>query len=272
MMYTRILVPIDGSDRALAALGPARRLAQLHGAQLCAMTVVPPDIAADPIDSVIEGARRVAGDERLECSVVHGADPASELLRVICDEPETLLCLSTRARGPIGRLLFGSVAGEVVRRADRPIVLVGPSCDVGDVEPIRRIVVCLDGTPEGEAILRWTAQWSVSTGLSMVLVRVVYPLVEPIARVPPTEAQLQELGYVRGVAERLEREGLRVTDVTVQHPWPPEALTDFAAERPGAVLAVSTKAAGPLMEVLEGSTAARVVRGSSVPVLVARHG
>lgn len=42
-MYTRILVPLDGSDRALAALGPARRPARLHGAQLWLMTVATPD-------------------------------------------------------------------------------------------------------------------------------------------------------------------------------------------------------------------------------------
>ncbi len=188
-------------------------------------------------------------------------------MRLIHDEPETLLCLSTQARGPLGRLLFGSVAREDVRRADRPVVLAGPACDMAKTQPVGRIIVCLDGTPEGEAILPWAVQWSTGTGVPLVLVRAVYPLVEPSARVPPTEQQLDEYGYLREVAKRLEREGLRVSEVTVPHPWPPQALTNLAADVPGAILAVS--AAGAVAETLEGSTAAQIVRGSSVPVLVA---
>jgi nucleotide-binding universal stress UspA family protein len=101
--------------------------------------------------------------------------------------------------------------------------------------------------------------------------RVQYPLVDPAARVPPTEEQIDELGYVRRVALRLEREGHRVTDVTVQHPSTPDALVDFASGVPHAFLAVSTADVGPVTESLEGSIAAQVVRSSSVPVLIARH-
>jgi nucleotide-binding universal stress UspA family protein len=99
----------------------------------------------------------------------------------------------------------------------------------------------------------------------LVLVRVAYPLVVPAARIPPTEEQLDDLGYVRRLAVRLEQEGHRVMDVTVQHASASDALNDLAAGVPGALLAVSTAAADPL----EGSTAAQLVRSSSVPVLVA---
>lgn len=270
-MYTRILVPLDGSDRALAALGPARRLARLHGAQLWLMTVATPDTPEARVESLVARARPAAGEPTPELTVLHGVDPAAELERVVRDEPDALMCLTTRARGPMGSALFGSVAREIVRRADRAVVLIGPSCDVEDAGAIRRIVVCLDGTLEGEAILPWTTRWSASTGVPLMLVRVVYPLVEPAARVPPTEAQLDELGYVRRLALRLESDGYRVSDVTVQHPSAPDALIDVAAGLPGGLLAVSTGVAGSLEEALEGSTAAQLVRGSSVPVLVARQ-
>ena len=149
------------------------------------------------------------------------------------------MCLTTRARGPLGRTLFGSVAHAIVRGCDEAIVLVGPSCKVAETSSVRRILVCLDGTAEAEAILSWATRWSVATKVPLVLVRVVCPLVEPAARVPPTEEQLDELGYVRGVALRLEREGCRVADVTVQHPSPPDAIVDLAADIPGALVAVS---------------------------------
>lgn len=123
MKYERILVPIEGSERALAALGPARRLAQFHDARLGVLTVAPPETPEGAITPVFQAVHGEAGGTALECSVVRSADPASALVRVIRDEPATLLCLSTQARGPLGRFLFGSVAREVVRRADRPVVL-----------------------------------------------------------------------------------------------------------------------------------------------------
>jgi len=68
---------------------------------------------------------------------------------------------------------------------------------------------------------------------------------------------------------RLEHEGHRVADVTVQHVSASDALVDVAADVPGAVLCVSTASADPLADPVEGSTAAQLVRSSSVPVFVA---
>ena len=261
-MYTHILVPLDGSDRALAALGPARRLAKLHGAQLRLVTVATPDTRAEEIETIVASGRDAAGAHVPEVIVLRGADAASELARLDREDPQSLLCLTTRARRPLGRMLFGSVAGELVRQSHRAAVLVGPSCEIADTSAIRRLVVCLDGTSAGETILPWATRWSVTTGVPIVLVRVVYPLVEPAARIPPTEEQLDDLGYVRRLALRLEQEGHRVADVTVQHAAASDALVDLAADISGALLAVSTPAADPL----EDSTAAQLVRSSSVPV------
>ena len=70
---------------------------------------------------------------------------------------------------------------------------------------------------------------------------------------------------------RLEHEGHRVADVTVQHASASDAFVDLAADVPGAVLCVSMASAEPPPDPVEGSTAAQLVRGSSVPVFVARR-
>ena len=126
--------------------------------------------------------------------------------------------------------------------------------------------------PQQAALVQKAAtRWSLAAGVPLVLMRVVYPLVEPVARVPPTEEQLAQLGYVRGIALRLEGEGYRVVNVTVQHASAPDAIVDLSADVPGALVAVSTANAGALVETIEGSTAAQILRGSSVPVIVARQ-
>lgn len=271
MRYTRVLVPLDGSDRALEALGPARRLARLHRAELGVVTVAAADAASDAAAAIVDAGRRAAGDLEVHGVMLSAIDVASELARLDRDHPEILLCLTTRARRPLGRALFGSIAREVVRRSDQAIALVGPRCDLTNTRDVRRLLVCLDGTPQGEVILPWAKRWSTTTGLPLILIRVVYPLIDPAARIPPTETQLDELGYVRRVALELERDCYRVDDVTVQHPSAPEAITDLAADIPDVLLAVSTANAGLLSEALEGSTFARVIRTSSVPVIVARQ-
>jgi hypothetical protein len=58
----------------------------------------------------------------LDGFVLRGADATSELARLDREDPQSLLCLTTLARRPLGPLLFGSVAGELVRQlTDRPL-------------------------------------------------------------------------------------------------------------------------------------------------------
>jgi nucleotide-binding universal stress UspA family protein len=270
VIYARILVPLDGSERALAACGPARRLARLHGATLGLVTVAGPDATSGEINAIIEAGRLAMGDVATEAVVVRGSDPASTLARYDREHPETLLCLTTRARRPLGRALLGSVASEVVRESDQVVVLVGPRCESAHHGEITRLIVCLDGTSEGEVILSWATRWSAAASVPILLVRVVYPLVAPVARIPPTEAQIDELGYLRRIALQLQGDGYQVADMTVQHASSADVLMDLAADIPDALLAVSTATAG-LADVVDGSVAAEVVRGSSVPVMVARH-
>lgn len=271
MKYTRVLVPLDGSDGALTALGPARRLARLHGAELGVVTITAPDTPAAEAEAIVDAGCLAAGDPDVRAMILRATDVPAELARLDRDHPEFLLCLATSARRPLDRAVLGSVAREVVRHSDQAVALVGPRCDVANTNDIQRLLVCLDGTTEGEAILPWAKRWSTATGVPLALVRVVYPLIDPAARIPPTERQLQELGYASRLARELEQDGYRVTEVVVQHPSTADAITDLAADNPHALLAVSTANAGPLSEVLAGSTFARVVRTASVPVVVARH-
>jgi nucleotide-binding universal stress UspA family protein len=267
-MFERVLVPLDGSPRALDAIPVARRLGRMHRARLWLVTVATPDVNEAAADAIVRAGQRAAGDAATEVSVVRGADPAAELARLERKHPDALVCLTTLARGPIGRSLFGSVAREIVGRSDRGQVMVGPACDVMTDSPIDPIIVCLDGTPEGEAALAHGVRWSEATGTPLLLVRVVYPLVDPVARIPPSDEQVRELGYVRRLSRRLESEGHRVSDFTVQHVYPPDALVDLADRWPTALLVVASSSARPAAEFVLGSTANRVVRASSVPVLV----
>ena len=135
-MHT-ILHPTDFSEHSTAALRLGCALARDHGARLVLLHVVmPPTIVygegllpPEP-DSIFQEAREQLG--RLE---VPGAglaidrrctegDPVTEILRVAQEIRTDLIVMGTHGRTGLGRLLMGSVAEEVVRKAPCPVMTV----------------------------------------------------------------------------------------------------------------------------------------------------
>jgi nucleotide-binding universal stress UspA family protein len=139
----RVLVALDGSAACESCLEPARLLAQGSGATLILLHVIEPFLTAG--DSAAAGrqeaeTRRIAGrlNELVEGhrregiharSLIVRGDPAGEIHSQAGRRRVDLLCLSTAARGPIGRLFFGSVAQKLIGAAPVPVVAVrrGPS-------------------------------------------------------------------------------------------------------------------------------------------------
>jgi nucleotide-binding universal stress UspA family protein len=146
--FTRIVVALDGSDAAEAALEPAIVLGSLSpGASFTLALVV--ELAAPivlatgqptPIPTDWQEWQRRAGQVYLnrlarrlhrrglevETTVVEGAGVASRLVTLARELDASLLVLATRASDGLDRLLLGSVADKVVRTAAQPVLVVPP--------------------------------------------------------------------------------------------------------------------------------------------------
>ena len=147
----RLLVPLDGSAFAEAALPHAAKLAQaLGGSILLVCAVAPPvrpynDMMAIPtgtdedMDRLVEEERKRAerylasAGERLlqsglsvETVVCKGA-PADTILQQALATSARLIIMATHGRTGLRRLLLGSVAHEVVHRSLLPVLLVRPA-------------------------------------------------------------------------------------------------------------------------------------------------
>jgi nucleotide-binding universal stress UspA family protein len=266
-MYDRVLVPIDGSARASRAIGHGQRLARLHDASLWLVAVATPDFGHRDAEMALEQA---AGGHTPSprTTIIEGDDAAVELARLDREHPRALVCMSTRGHRGTRRAFLGNVSAAVVRRSDQAVVLIGPRCRTAADTPINRLIVSLDGTEEGEAVLEWAIPWVDATRLQLILTHVVYPLVPPAARIPPTGDQLAELGYLAGVRDRLRTSGHEVIDMTIQHPDTPDAIADLAEGHSDCIVAVATSGPGPLTELVAGSNAWRVAASSTVPVLL----
>lgn len=272
-MYDKVAVPLDGSVVAFDALGPGRRLALAHGAGLVLVTVATKATGGPGRATQIlsEGLRRCAGNA--ETVVIEHDDAAVALSDFDASDQRTLVCMSTRGRGALRRSLLGSTALAVVQHSPYAVVLIGPSCDSRRMTPIDPLIVCLDGTPETEAALPWATRWAQRTTASITLLRVHYPTSEPRAGVAPSQALIDEIGYLDRIREQLTADHPEITQIGLIDEQPGRAIQHELRGRDDAVVVVATSHPGPTKDLLLGSTAADIIRSAHVPVLVvSKHG
>jgi nucleotide-binding universal stress UspA family protein len=158
--YGTILVPLDGSPLAEQALERAMPIAQATGARLVLVSAVPDDpIFADLVSSFnvqsmwdrefdwrrdylkeMETRLRQEGLE-VESHVLY-RPPVDAILQTADSKHADLIVMSTHGRGGFKRLWLGSVAGEVVRHAEQPVLLIRaasrvdqPASQAGMVSP-----------------------------------------------------------------------------------------------------------------------------------------
>lgn len=157
-MFTRILVPLDGTDEARAALPVAAELARRFGAVMLLLEMVPTgdatlgmaaNVASGALtDPSVYGAEVDARERAAEgyiaavaqewaqqgldvsYSVGVGSESAG-IVEAARTEAADLIVMATHARSGLGRLVFGSVTDEVLRRAHVPVLAIPPRAATG---------------------------------------------------------------------------------------------------------------------------------------------
>lgn len=135
MKANKILVPVDFSESSDAALKWATVLARDTGASLLIVHVetVPLttgggeyiySIPEPPTQELLERLNKLVPSDP-NVSVVHrllAGDPADAILRTAKSEGVDMIVMGTHGRRGITRLLMGSVAEAVVRKAECPVL------------------------------------------------------------------------------------------------------------------------------------------------------
>ena len=249
--YGHVLVPLDGSDLADAALGTALALADRFGADLETIRVASPE---DVVSSIAKRAAELA--------------PA-------------LLCLSTHGHGRFTGAVVGSVARSLLQSIDEPIVAVGPSADrpsamVPTPPPplsIPRLVACVDGGPASERVLPVAVAWASALGMSLTVLTVADPSPPPVrpdatwrrSHGPNEDAD----AYVARVALPCRDADIAVdTQVAYDPISPAHGLQTYLDQHPAGLIALTTHARSGLSRAMLGASAAAMVRWSTAPALV----
>lgn len=152
-MFARILVPVDGSTPASAALRHAADLARLASATVIAVTVphrlLPPPgqelawesrgEALDRIDDrELERARLTldAAASELEArgvahkvETVHADEPYEGILKAAAESGADLIVMGSHGRRGVHRLLLGSQATKVIALSPIPVLVCKAAAD-----------------------------------------------------------------------------------------------------------------------------------------------
>jgi len=155
-MYNRILVPLDGSELAEQILPQVTSLASSTGAEVVLLRV--PDLPVNDYLMTAPGwsarLREQADDEtreylmslgkklraqglRVQTQIVYEGTVYSAILNTAREFDVDLIAMSTHGRSGLARLVMGSVADDVVRHAELPVLLVRPQ-PVSSTMPSRR--------------------------------------------------------------------------------------------------------------------------------------
>jgi nucleotide-binding universal stress UspA family protein len=151
-----ILHPTDFSEQSQNALNLACNLAHDYAAQLVILHVAnrpaPPPLAEGVLPPPMEDDHRALMDKLQhmqipdsQVGVVHRLEegnPATEILRVAEEIHPDVIIMGTHGRHGLSRLLHGSVAEQVVRKACCPVLTVkAPAGEAPIQAPVEESVV-----------------------------------------------------------------------------------------------------------------------------------
>ena len=171
-MYSKVIVPLDGSDLSEQSLPYAELIAKSLNVPVelvQAYDILPPSLLGGSnrqgvVSALEEGSRaralvsmenqrrRLEGDG-LSVNLVAQRGPAADVIVAVAGgDPTALVVMSTHGRGGISRWVMGSVTDKVLHTIPNPMLIVRANV-LGPAAPessLRSVVVPLDGSPLSE--------------------------------------------------------------------------------------------------------------------------
>ena len=301
-MYTRMLIPLDGSKLAENVLPYARTLAGAMDLRIELLSVVDTmDFARTThaghvrdFDPIIEAAVR-EGERYLEnvarsftgrkvTFVVEQGQADTIIIDKAAGDKETLIGMATRGRSGIHRWLMGSVAEKVLRGATNPLLLVRGDEEgkIDGAATLKSIVVPLDGSKLAESVLPRAIDLAKKLGLEIVLTRAYQiPLSAATyaggdaAYIPNANALMNvvkdEAGaYLEAKVNELRQNGIEKVSSILLVGSGADEIIDLARTTPDNLIAMCTHGRSGVKRWALGSVTEKVVRHSGDPVLVVR--
>jgi nucleotide-binding universal stress UspA family protein len=284
-MIERIVVPLDGSLTAEAILPQVRRVLYRNDSEVILVRAVEPPpvenslLVAEPL---LSAAREyiLGQQERLAKAgvrvkhVVRIGSPVALILDVVEEEKATMIALATHGSTGVKRVLFGSVAEQVIRKTPVPVLLLRPFWSyellpqgAPEQRPVRNLLLPVDGSDLSVEALPGVIEFADLFETRVVLLRVLEEKKRKAGSAdgkPEAEKQLQAL------ARSIEKKGVETLSL-VEKGDPTEQILNAVRFHEIDLIAMTTHGRSGLRRAVTGSVTEDVLRKATVPLLITRN-
>ena len=297
-MYTRMLIPLDGSITAEQVIPYARVFARglrLPVELLTVVDVTPLLTSAERArqfdelaeeesrknNAYLEGIANRFPESRVNRTVEQGS-AAEAIIQKAAADPSTVIAMTTHGRSGIQRWLLGSVAEKVLRATTNPLLLVRAVPD-GSVEgeaALKSVVVPLDGSELAEHVLPLVTEIAGKLKMEIVLLRAyTNPYSAFTGSSGKYAVNIDELlasvrdesrNYLKRKMTQLKRQGIEQISYAIEEGLAADTIVSVANRTPRSLVVMCSHGRSGVRRWVLGSVAEIVVRHSSYPVLVMR--
>jgi len=301
IVYTKMLVPLDGSRTAEKVLPYARYIAAKLKIPVELLAVI--DIAefaahisaekARFIDIMIEEGicssqtylRGIASSFYNSAAVtfkVEKGRAADVIVEYGEKDRAMLIAMATHGRSGLNRFLLGSVAEKVLRATDNALLLVRATDEAptdGQAE-FKSIIVPLDGSELAESILPMAAGVANKLGLEVVLFRAYHIPYNTYAGgdglyainyddlIPAVRDETND--YLEKKAAELKKLGVEKVSAVSKEGFAGDEILAIGRKTPNALIAMSSHGRSGVRRWVLGSVTENVVRHGDNPMLIFR--
>ncbi|CAB4798524.1 unannotated protein [freshwater metagenome] len=260
-MINTIVVPLDGSDLSQAALPIANELAAALDSSI--------ELLASGWGTTVEELIGYLDDQGasltvpFKSSVVPDTFPATAIANAV-NAPDDAIVMGTHGRTGFGKALLGSVAEDVLKRSNNPVLLIGPGAKPFTSFKGTTMVVTTDGSPISAMVLPRAARWAKALAMSVVVLSATAANGSPLG-----SADADVLANaVESAVGFFTRDGIEARPETVIGSDAAVAVSEWANANDVTLVAMATHGRGGLARTALGSTTMRTVHGCHCPVLV----
>ncbi len=295
-MFKQLLIPLDGSQLAEAALPVAAYLAGKLGAQVTLIHLIetnaPSQVhgerhlrSVDEAEAYLQAVAERSFPAEIPVDIhvhsTHINNVAHGILEHAKEADYDLVIMCAHGRGGLKQLVLGGIAQEVVTDGSKPVLLVPAHEMVARSNfDLRQIAVALDTNTEHGRSLAPAAELAKACAATLHVITVI-PTVGTLPGdeafvgrlMPLTAAALLEqdedkaTAYLDQRLEPIRRDGVTAT-ITVRR-GEPAAIIVAEADKVGAdLIALGTHGPGGVDAFLAGSVARKVIGKSKLPLLL----
>jgi nucleotide-binding universal stress UspA family protein len=275
-LISKIIAPVDFSDRCPGAARFAEALAEHYGAEVHMVHVIPPMYVEVPaleaggaLMTELFEVRKQNLTKELDrylmaeipglkpTRVLLDGDPGAELARYANKVSADLIVMATHGYGPFRRFLLGSVTSKVLHDAHCPVWTGVHLEEAPAVDKIhfRTVVAAIDLGPQSEKTLKWAADFAKEQKAKLIIAHAT----------PHMEIQFGEFadpGLSDSFTEYANQKLTELLEKAKVH-----AVLDIASGNAGNVVCDSAERHDADLVVTSRSHSSAIIRQSPCPVV-----